>query len=357
MSTSLSPFKQGAVVQVAQGVLRGVGPMGPRGFTGPQGQPGPQGPRGEQPQFEPVSASFSRTEDISITNDGSWQRVLLSATNWSTGSWANRGTGPNEGKVVVQSPSTDGSAAVMTGIAVVAPPGGGSEEFSLEIGIFAGDSPTPFASSVFRHTTASVASTFTFTTQIVVPGVGSSYSIGVRVSDSTVAPTLSHIALRLASTGGPRGVIGQTGPAGPEGPVGPQGPPGSAGGGYVSLIDLDADGTPWDGAGITLNYNEQGLPYPTGTDPVKSVFFHRSMADQVARKAVRRFSSSTEEANADDREIGQVYFQQSTNSVHVLTNDGLGNPQQSVVAQVVWSTDDPPAGVTYPAGTIWMKVV
>ena len=73
MTSIVSPFKDGAQIQVVQGVLRGVGPMGPRGYTGAQGQTGPQGIPGPQPVMEPVAAEFKNTGTVTITNNAAWQ--------------------------------------------------------------------------------------------------------------------------------------------------------------------------------------------------------------------------------------------------------------------------------------------
>ena len=356
MTTTYSPFQQGAVVQVAQGVLRGVGPMGPRGFTGPQGAPGPQGPRGLQPAFEPVAAQYSRTQDITLTNDGNWQRVQLTTNSYNAGNWTAPGSGVNDGMVVITSPSADGAATLFTATGVFVPDAVDVDRFTVEIGIFAGSSPSPWASSVYTHNVGDVAGTHSFSAQVVVPGVGGAYGVGVRVLDATLSPHVTHMSLSLANTGGPRGTAGPQGNVGPAGPAGPQGPAGNAGDGYATLDGIDAGGDASDGTGITLSTNDQGLPFPAGTDAPKSVFFHKSMADEAAKRVVRRFATSGEEGAATDREVGQVFYQQSTKSVHVLTADGNGDPVSSTVAQVVWSTEDPPA-TAYPAGTIWLKVV
>lgn len=350
--TTTSPFQQGAVVQVAQGVLRGVGPMGPRGFTGPQGPPGPQGPQGLQPAFEPVAAQHSRAETITITNDGNWQKIGMTTTGYNVGDWTEL-LGTGEMRVI---PQSGAGVTTLFGATVVCRPGaGGTSDFTIEIGVFAGASPTPFASNRFPHTTGANASTFTFTAQQMIVST-SSISIGVRILDSPTSPEVTYTSLQATSTGGPAGAQGEVGPEGPVGPAGPAGPPGDSGSGYSTLDGLDAEGNSSADPGTSMATNSQLLPYPTGSQEVKIPWFFKQVVDAVAGMVVRRFASAVDESGSTDRAEGQVYYLMSSKSLHVLTSDTEGNPVPSNIAQVAWSTSDPPEGVAYPAGTIWMKV-
>ena len=350
MST-ISPFKEGAVIQVAQGVLRGVGPVGPRGYTGPAGPPGPQGPEGKQPDFTPVTAFFTRSSTATMLTTSPWQRIQLTTTNYSVNSLA---TLTGSGTARTNASDSNGASILLTPSIMIVPGGGGTETFRVELGVFTGANTTPFASSIFTHANGSTPSTFTFTTQYLIPQGLTDIGIGVRITAASVGPVVSFASLGLSSTGGADGGPGPEGPAGPEGPQGSIGPPGNANSGFVAFDSITQSGVDSDAdPGGTTGTPNQGLPYPLGSQSPAVPWFIKNLVNSAAKRVVRRFADESAMTAATDKEVGQVAFLSSNNSLRLMTSVG-GTPTPATIAQVTYGTTDPTG--TYPAGTIYFKV-
>lgn len=349
--TTISPFKDGARISIAQGVLRGVGPMGPRGFTGPAGPRGEQGPQGEQSKFEPVSSFYSRTGSVAITNDSSWQRIGMSTAGYNVGNWTEMVTASGAVRVFGGHPNGIG---IMASVMVqVAPAAGLTETFSIEIGLFESGSGSPFASSTFNHTKGSSSTPFSFSAQHLLVNEAD-IEVGVRVFGSTQSPVLSFASLSLANTGGAAGPQGNQGPAGPQGIPGPIGPPGDANSGFGSFNSVAAgNASDTEVAGGSLT--EQSMPYPVGTLAPHVPYFMRALAEAVSKRVVRRFSDADAMGAAADKEVGQLAFLSSNKSLRLVVDSSEG-AISATVAQVAYGTGQPAAG-TYPAGTIYLQVV
>lgn len=346
--TFVSPFKDGANIQVAQGVLRGVGPMGPRGYTGATGPAGPQGIPGPQPEMEPVAAEFRNTATVTVTNNAAWQQVSMTSNTYLLGQIASL---QGDGGLLIDGTGDDGVASLFT-VSATMQPGSGSDDFVIELGLFAGTAGSPFASSTFQHTNGATAGTYTFTAQRLVD-TGVVVYLKARTWAS-VSPVLTATSVTVARAGGPTGPTGPQGPQGEQGEQGPIGLTGSAGGGYTSF---DALSTPFDsdadpGGSV---FTGQNLPYPVGTQKPAVPFLIRNLASYAGRRIVRRFSTSGDVAGASDREAGQVNYLTTDNSL-LLTISTSGVLSEVNVAQVRIGTGNPPAG-TYPPGTIYCKVI
>jgi hypothetical protein len=227
-----SPYREGAIIQVVQGVLHGLGPMGPRGpkgETGPKGSPGETGEKGSAGDFQPVISSFSRHADYTITSSNSDVAVTLAETEYTydfeLGVWC---TLTGSGYVTV--PATTSPSIGIPVIAelsfTVSPPSPGTT-FQLEAGIWYGDvsgtvidPPSRKELLRGRHSNNGTDAADNFTglalfpmsAQNVVPFFRSTVS-GVIVTD---------VLLTIATTGG------VTGPAGPPGNTGATGPQGAS---------------------------------------------------------------------------------------------------------------------------------
>lgn len=349
MSSLVSPFKDGANIQVVQGVLRGVGPMGPRGFTGPEGQQGAQGIPGPQPEMEPVAAEFKNTSLQNITNTAAWQTIGMTSNTYLVGEIASL---QGNGSMLIEGSGDDGIAVLFTISTNMRPGASGTADFVIEFGLFAGTAGTPFASSTYRHTNGATVSAWSTTVQRLVD-TGTEVFLKARTW-ATVSPELTTTSVTLTRAGGPTGPTGPEGPQGPEGEQGPIGLTGSAGGGYATM---DALSTPFDSdadPGGSL-FTGQNLPYPVGTQKPAVPFLIRNLASYVGRRIVRRFSAAGDVSAATDREAGQINFLTGNNSL-VLTVSNSGTLSEVNVAQVQMGTGNPPAG-TFPPGTIYCKVI
>ena len=346
----ISPFKDGASISMVTGVLRGVGPMGPRGFTGDIGPVGPQGIPGPQPEMDPVSGEFANSSVVTLTNNGNWTDVPMTSNTFLVGDMASLN---GNGSVGLQGEHPDGLEVVFTLAATVRPGASGTEDVLLEVGLFAGGAGTPFAVSKFKHTHGATTSTFTFTSQRLV-STGTAVMVKARAFNTAVSAQLTSTVLTVCRAGGPTGPTGIQGPIGATGPIGPTGPTGSAGGGYATMDALsnpaDSDADPGGSASTT-----QALPYPLGTQKPAIPFLIKNLANAVQKRFVRRFDTITSAQAATDREVGQVNFATTTSALY-LTVDRSGTTTDVPLSQVMMGTGDAPAG-TYPVGTVYYKII
>ena len=349
MSSLVSPFKDGANIQIVQGVLRGVGPMGPRGFQGQQGLKGDQGIPGPQPEMEPVAAEFKNTATVAVTNNAAWQTIGMTTNTYLVGEIA---TLQGDGGMLLEGTAENGIAALFTVTASMRPGASGTADFVIEFGLFAGTAGTPFVSNTYRHTNGATVSTHTFTGQRLID-TGTVIYVKARTW-AGVSPDLTGTSVTVVRAGGPTGPQGEQGPIGATGPQGPIGLTGSAGGGYATI---DAISNPFDSDADPSGslFTGQNLPYPVGTQKPAFAFLIRNLASYAGRRIVRRFTASTDVAAASDREAGQVNYLTSDNSL-LLTINTSGTLSEVNVAQVRIGTGNPPAG-TYPPGTIYCKVI
>lgn len=352
----ISPFKEGATVIVAQGVLRGVGPMGPHGPRGYPGEKGEKGDPGIPAPFEPVAGMYTTSAGDSIPADGNWKRVPLTTTSYRVNpDWSFLVTaGDSVGMVRVTKGSALGIHLIATLDFTVVRGAAENSAFQIEAGLFNGSSATPFAVQTFTHNNGASSSRFTLTGQQLYSADGGHVGIGFRLIGASAAATVNFASLGVANTGGSVGPQGQQGLAGPQGNDGPQGPPGNSGTGYATIDAIagafgDSDAEP---AGTT--YSPQGYPVALGTQLPALAWFITKIGDVAGRRSIRRFASSTEMASAVDSEVGQVAFLQSNNSLQVMTSIN-GTPTPATVAQVSYGTTAPPDG-TYPAGTVYFQV-
>jgi hypothetical protein len=348
--TTISPFKEGAAIQVAQGILRGVGPMGPRGYTGPPGPAGPQGIQGEQAVFEPVSAQYSRSSLFTVTNNGQWQTVPMTTTGYNVGNWTSLVTAT--GAVRITSEHINGIAVIVNPSVVVRPGSSGTESFRIEVGVFLDTAGVPFASNVFTHSNGATPSTFNTTFQYLLAAQGD-LRVAVRVIGAAVSPEITFASMAIANTGGALGPPGPAGAKGDIGSSGPAGPPGNSNSGFATLDGLDSQGDS-DALPTGTSKNSQGITLVSGSLRPALPAFINAVAADIQKRFVRRFATETEMNSASDKEVGQLAFLSSNNSLRVITSVG-GTPTPATVAQVSMGTTDPPAG-TYPAGLIYFKV-
>ena len=349
MSTS-SQVLSGAVVQVAQGVLRGVGPMGPRGFPGDLGPRGLQGLVGPQPELDPVTARFTRSTDTNVRNDAVWDGIALEANTWSVGDMASLS---GDGTVVLVGAHPDGVSTLLSVSMAVRPGAAGTEELTFEIGLFTVGAATPFASQTFRHTSGAIPSVFALTASTLV-STGTAVRVMARTWDGAVSPVVDSVELVVTRAGGPKGPPGGSGPIGATGPTGPAGSAGNSGTGYSTLDALDSTGDS-DVDPTGSDENSQGLPYPTGALAPRIPFFLRNLAGVLATRVLRRFDTTASLTGAADIEVGQIGFVAEDNSLHISVDAGSGTIGQPLVAQLTYGTGDPPAG-TFPTGTLYFKV-
>lgn len=347
--TTVSPFKDGANIQTVQGILRGVGPMGPRGYQGAQGLQGPQGIPGPQPDMEPVAAEFKNTATVAVTNNAAWQTIAMTSNTYLLGEIASL---QGDGSMLMQGSAEDGISAMFTVTASMRPGASGTASFVIELGLFAGTAGTPFASSTYQHTNGATVSTYTYTAQRLID-TGTAVYLKARTW-AGVSPDLTATTVAVVRAGGPTGPQGPQGIQGIQGEEGPIGLTGSAGGGYANF---DALSTPFDSDADPSGslFTNQNLPYPVGTQKPAVPFLIKNLAAYTGRRIVRRFTASGDVSGATDREAGQINYLTSNNSL-LLTINTSGSLSEVNVAQVRMGTGNPAAG-TYPPGTIYCKVI
>ena len=350
MTKFVSPFKDGATVQVAYGVLRGVGPMGPRGLTGPAGPAGPQGVPGPQAEMKPVTGQYNTSAATVITANATWVKINLSTTVFAVGSI---GTVNAQGGITMQGVGDTGIAAVISPQVTMISSTGVLTAFNFEVGLFLGTSGTPFASSTFRHDQGVTANTYSFTAQMLVPENAEVY-LKVRTW-ATSAPQVTAAVVSLSRAGGPKGDLGPIGPTGAVGATGPQGIAGNSGTGYGTMDALDSAGDS-DVLPTGSQNTLQGIPYPLGTMAPALPAYLKNTANAVSKWIVRRFTNSADVLAASDVAPGQVAYVSATASFHGVSQIG-GVNKLNYIAQVIWGPTDPPTTGVYPAGTIYLKVV
>lgn len=348
MTKLVSPYKDGATIQVAHGVLRGVGPMGPRGHQGIQGPPGPQGIPGPQPEMLPVTGHFNTADPITVSADGQWVLVPMTGNTYLVGEIGSLQPG---GGILLEGVGASGMASLLSPQVTLMSNAVDTADFNFEVGLFLGAAGAPFASTSFRHSNGVTANTYSFTAQMLV---AANTEIFLKIRTWAVAsPTVSSAVVAISRAGGPKGPAGPTGPEGPVGDQGIQGLPGDSGTGYGTFDTLVTGGGS-DNLPAGSPTTGQGLPYPTGAMSPAIPAYIKNLADNASKWIVRRFTSSTDILTATDVASGQVAYVTGNASYQGVV-EIAGVKKLGIIAQVMYGTGDPPAG-THPAGTIYIKV-
>jgi len=293
---------------------------------------------------------YSRSTLFTVTNNGQWQTVPMTTAGYNVGNWTSLVTAT--GAVRITSEHVNGIAVMVNPAVVVRPGSSGTESFRIEVGVFLDTAAVPFASNIFTHNNSSTPSTFTAAFQYLLATQGD-LRVAVRAIGATVSPEITFASLAIANTGGAVGPPGPQGAKGDIGGPGPAGPPGNSNSGFATLDGLDSQGDSDllpTGSGATTQY----LEYPLGGMRPAIPAYIKNLAESASKRVVRRFNTESEMNAATDRQVGQVAFLVSNNSLRVITSVG-GTPTPATVAQVSMGTTDPPAG-TYPAGMIYFKV-
>jgi hypothetical protein len=344
-----SPFKDGATIQVAYGVLRGVGPMGPRGHTGPPGSPGPQGIPGPQPEMVPVAGHFERASAMTITNTGAWVAIAMTGNSYLLGNVATLNV--TTGAITIVAGAA-GSSLIYTPKVTITAAAGDTVPFQFELGLFEGTAGSPFTSCTFTHSRGVVSADYAFSSQQLIMA-NTEVTLKIRVW-AAVSPVVNSSFLKVARTGGPVGPVGPQGIQGIQGLQGATGLPGASGTGYPSMDALDnagdSDALP-PGSLVT----NQALPYPVGTMPPAIPAYLKFLAEAASKKVVRRFATVVDAMNAPDNDEGQIGYLDDYSAVYVRSKVN-GTVQQMIIPQIIYGTGDPPS-TTHPAGTIYLKVI